>query len=155
PSADGVELPLKLPSQTGQTGQPGVAGGSPAPATVGTLHAIAFPTSLATACQAEGSHPSAAATSEVSWRRCTNAGRCFSPRLVASSAPGSTKHRYCASASPSTPLAMNSLPDTQNAVRQSASPNTWKIRLAIGMYTEASGRGGSITRQRWNIVDQS
>ena len=50
---------------------------------------------------------------------------------------------------------MNSLPITQNAVRQSASPNTAKIRSATGRNTAASGRGGRITRQRWNIVDQS
>src|SRR2546422_10201401 len=50
---------------------------------------------------------------------------------------------------------MNSLPTTQDAVRQSASPNTLKMRFAIGMNIAASGRGGRITRQRWNIVDQS
>src|SRR5438874_528542 len=50
---------------------------------------------------------------------------------------------------------MNSLPTTQNAVRQSASPSTWKMRFAIGMNTAASGRGGRMTRHRWNIVDQS
>src|SRR5262249_55406527 len=80
----GDELRSQLP-----TGQPGDAGGSPGAATSGTVQAIARPSSRATPCHSRGSHPSATAPIVVSWRRCTKAGRCASPRPCTNAPSGS------------------------------------------------------------------
>ena len=114
-----------------------------------------FATSLATRCHSSGSQPSADATRVVSWRRCTNAGRWVRPRLATNSASGSTKRQVLVLRVTEHAAGDELVPVTQNAVWQSASPNTAKMRFAIGMNADASRRGGRITRQRWNIVDQS
>ena len=75
----------------GQTGHPGLGAGSPWPETSGCDHLSSLPIAFATRCHVWGSHPSAASSTVVSWRRCTKAGRCVSPRLVTNSASGSTE----------------------------------------------------------------
>ena len=114
-----------------------------------------LPTSRATCCHSRGSQPSAAATSVVSWRRCTNAGRCSSPRLPR--ARGRDRRtRACRRG-----VAEDALRDRRRCRSRTPRCGSRRRRTSgrcdapIGTHADASGRSGRITRQRWNIVDQS